>query len=139
MKKTLSGIAALVIFVYIGTRGLIEPITNFFLWLVKLNMTQSNVSIAGDIFVRVATFLVSYAVVGFIFESIGWFNSDAMKVVYFIVSTLVSFALCYVVMILETYKLEIAIGIGVIIVALIITGIILYIKNRDDKKELEGK
>ena len=125
MKGIIAGLITLVLFVFFITSGLFEGIMNFFIWLVTLNATQSNVSMAGEIFVKIVTFVVSYTAVGILFNAIGWFDSDAMKLVYFIVSTLVSFALCYVVMLLETYLLYIAIGLGVLL--LLIIGIIIFL------------
>lgn len=131
MKKALGSIAALIIFVFLCTSGLFEGITNFFVWLVTLNMTQSSVSTVGEIFVKVATFAITYTVVGIIFNAIGWFDSDVMKIVYFIISTLISFALCYVVMIFETHILLFSIILGVILAAVIAFFIITGIRNRE--------
>ena len=130
MKNKIAGILALIVFVFFVTSGLFEGVMNFFIWLVTLNATQSNVSMAGEIFVKIVTFVVSYTAVGILFNAIGWFNSDAMKLVYFIVSTLVSFVLCYVVMLLETYLLYIAIGLGVLLLLIIGIIIFLYFKNK---------
>lgn len=131
MKKALGSIATLIIFVFLCTSGLFEGITNFFVWLVTLNMTQSSVSTVGEIFVKVATFAITYTVVGIIFNAIGWFDSDAMKIVYFIISTLISFALCYVVMIFETHLLLLSIILGVILAAVIVFFIITGIRSRE--------
>ena len=131
MKKALGSIAALIIFVFLCTSGLFEGITNFFVWLVTLNMTQSSVSTVGEIFVKVATFAITYTVVGIIFNAIGWFDSDAMKIVYLIISTLISFALCYVVMIFETHLLLLSIILGVILAAVIAFFIITGIRSRE--------
>mgnify|MGYP007090346220 FL=1 len=131
MKKALGSIAALIIFVFLCTSGLFDGITNFFVWLVTLNMTQSSVSTVGEIFVKVATFAITYTVVGIIFNAIGWFDSDAMKIVYFIISTLISFALCYVVMIFETHLLLLSIIFGVILAAVIAFFIITGIRSRE--------
>lgn len=131
MKKALGSIAALIIFVFLCTSGLFEGITNFFVWLVTLNMTQSSVSTVGEIFVKVATFAITYTVVGIIFNAIGWFDSDAMKIVYFIISTLISFALCYVVMIFETHLLLLSIILGVILATVIAFFIITGIRSRE--------
>ena len=132
MKSKIAGILALIIFVFFITSGLFEGIMNFFVWLVTLNATQSSISAAGEIFVKIASFVVSYMAVGILFNAIGWFNSDAMKLVYFIVSTLVSFALCYLVLILETYLLYLAIGLGVLLLLIIGFIIVLCFKNRDN-------
>lgn len=131
MKKALGSIATLIIFVFLCTSGLFEGITNFFVWLVTLNMTQSSVSTVGEIFVKVATFAITYTVVGIIFNAIGWFDSDAMKIAYFIISTLISFALCYVVMIFETHLLLLSIILGVILAAVIVFFIITGIRSRE--------
>ena len=128
MKKALSGLITLIIIVFIFTSGLIEPLTKFFVWLVTLNMTQSSVSIAGEIFVKIAAFVISYATVGAIFNAIGWFNSGVMKLVYFIISTIVSFALCWLVMIFETHLLLIAIIAGVLLLLAITSFLIIHFK-----------
>ena len=109
------------------TSGLFENISNFLVWLVTLNMTQSKVSIAGEIFVKIATWVISYAAVGLLFRILGWFNSDVMKAVYFIVSTLVSFGLCYVVMLLETYLFYIVITCGILLIVIIVIFVFLHI------------
>ena len=127
MKKALSGLITLIIIVFIFTSGLIEPLTKFFVWLVTLNMTQSSVSVAGEIFVKIATFVISYTAVGAIFNAIGWFDSGVMKLVYFIISTIVSFALCWLVMIFETHLLLISIIAGaLLIIALTVFIIALF-------------
>ena len=115
-----------------------EKITNFLIWLVTLNMTQSSVSIAGEIFVKIASWIISYIVVGFLFKTLGWFNSDVMKFVYFIVSALVSFALCYVVMLLETYLLYIAITCGILLIVIIGIAVFLHIKHRKKWRLING-
>ena len=130
MKGRIAAIIVFLLFIFIFTSGLFEGIFNFLTWLVTLNMTQSNISMAGEIFVKFATWIISYTVVGMIFHALGWFDSDAMKFVYFVISTLVSFALCYIVMLLETYLLYIVIGLGVLLAIVIILAIVLYIRHR---------
>ncbi len=130
MKGKIVGLITLIFFVFFITSGLFESIVNFFVWLVTLNATQSNISMASEIFVKVATFVLSYILVGVLFNAIGWFNSDAMKLVYFIVSTIVSFALCYIVMLLETYLLYIVIVIAVILILIVGIIIVLHLRNK---------
>lgn len=130
MKGRIAAIIVFLLFIFVFTSGLFEGIVNFLTWLVTLNMTQSNISIAGEIFVKIAAWIISYTAVGIIFGALGWFNSDVMKFVYFIISTLVSFALCYIVMILETYLLYIVIGLGVLLAVVIVLAIVLYIRHR---------
>lgn len=127
MKKRIISIIAFLVFIFVLTSGLFENISNFLVWLVTLNMTQSKVSIAGEIFVKIATWVISYAAVGLLFRILGWFNSDVMKAVYFIVSTLVSFGLCYVVMLLETYLFYIVITCGILLIVIIVIFVFLHI------------
>lgn len=127
--KRLSGLVFLIFILIAASNGWIEPIINFFseifIWLFTLSMSQSSVSIAGEIFVKAATFVISYSVVGAIFRAIGWFDSDIMKVAYFVISAIVSFVLCYIVMIFETHLLLIAIIAGVLLIAGIAVCILL--------------
>ena len=130
MKGKILGLIALILFVFFITNGLFESIVKFFVWLVTLNATQSKVSMTGEIFVKVATFVLSYILVGVLFNAIGWFNSDAMKLVYVIVSTIVSFALCYIVMLLETYLFYIVIVIATLLLLVVVISILLRFRNK---------
>ena len=144
MKNKAIAIAVFLLAIFVLTSGLFGGFVDFLVWLVTLNMTQSSVSIAGEIFVKVATWAISYSAVGLLFNALGWFNSDAMKIVYFVISTIVSFALCYVVMILERYLLYIVIAACVLLVAVIAAIVIFYFKDKrkvktaDNQNEGEG-
>ena len=129
MKSKIIGILLFLIMLCIAASGQLANIVNFFIWLVTLNFRKSSVSIAGDIFVRLATFLISYSAVGVLFNVLGWFNSKAMRAIYFIISTFISFVLCYIVMLFETYLLYFVIVFGVLFALVILTIIILYIKD----------
>lgn len=131
MKRKVAGLLSLAIFIFLVTSGIFEGFMNFMIWLVSLNNTQSEVSIMGERFVKVATFLISYSLVGFIFNKLGWFDSDVMKFAYFVVSTLVSFGLCYIVMLLEKYIVAIAIVLLIIILLSIGIAIYLHCRKKD--------
>ena len=134
MKNKVIGIVSLFAFVFICTSGLFEGIMNFFIWLVTLNATESTISKVGEILVKTATFAISFTTVGIISKALNWFNGDLMSVGYFIVSTLVSFGLCYIVMLLETYLLYVAIFVAVALLAVIAIAVIMYSKNRKEEK-----
>lgn len=134
MKGKIISILAFFALIFVLTSGVFESVANFLVWLVTLNMTQSNVSIVGEIFVKIATWAISYIMVGLLFNSLGWFNSDAMKIAYFIISTLISFALCYVVMLLETYLLYIVI-VAVLLLAVLV-GILIFSYVRRKRNNL---
>ena len=95
-----------------------------------LQYITPETSVAGSIIVKILTFAVSYTLVGIIFNALGWFNSKIMSIAYFVISTLLGFALAYVVMLIETHLLEIGITLGVIFVLSIAAIIFIAIKNK---------
>ena len=101
----------------------------FFGWLFLLEYSQADISVGGQIFVRIATFFLSYGIVGLIFHFIGFFNSKVMSAVYIILSTLIGFGLNYIVMLVETYIEIISIVFGVLIGVLIVIFTALFITN----------
>lgn len=129
--KRLSGLLASIVLLLLLCSGIFANIVKFFTWLFTLQYITPETSIAGSIIVKVLTFAVSYTLVGLIFNSLGWFNGKAMSVVYLIVSTLLGFALAYIVMLIETYLLAIGIILGVILIASIVVLIIIHIKNKN--------
>ena len=130
MRK-LSGLIAGLILLFLLCSVILVDIVEFFTWLLMLQYTSPDTSIVGDVVVRILTFAVSYTLVGLIFNSLGWFNSKVMSVVYFIISTLLGFVLAYIVMLIETHLLAIGITLGVIFIASIVVLIIIRIKNKD--------
>ena len=134
MKNKIIGVVSLILFVFICTSGLFEGIMNFFIWLVTLNATESTISKVGEILVKTATFAISFTTGGIISKALNWFNGDLMSVGYFIVSTLVSFVLCYIVMLLETYLLYVVIFVIAALLAVIAIAVIMYKKKRKEEK-----
>ena len=134
MKRIGSIISGIVILLLLCS-GIFTDVLKFFAWRFTLQYSQPDTSIAGGIIVRILTFAVSYGLVGLIFNSLGWFNSKAMSITYFVISTLLGFALSYVVMIIEKYIVIIGIVLGVIALALIAYVIVrAIIQNKKDSK-----
>lgn len=134
MKKTFSAIVALAILIFLCTSGLIEPITKVFVWLITLNFNSPDISIFGQLVAKYGTWIITYSVVGALFNALGWFNSGAMKIVYFIISTIISFLLSWLIMFLEKYQLIIAIVVGIVMIIVIGVMITGYILNRKKQK-----
>ena len=135
MRNKIIGFCMFILFIVLCTSGLITDITKFFTWLVTLNYPTSDISFVGEIFVKTASFIISYISVWLIFNYLNWFNSDIMKLAYFIISTLVSFALCYIVMKIEQYLLVIVIVTAILLVGLIIVSIVI---DRMSKKKKDS-
>ena len=117
--------------------GAFADILKFFAWLFTLQYSQPDTSIAGGIIVRILTFIVSYSLVGVIFNALGWFNGKLMKIIYFVISALLGFFIAYIVWGIEQYILIIGIVMGVIILAAIAYFVIRAIL--DKKKQLNVK
>ncbi len=136
MKKVGSIIASIVILLLLCS-GAFANILKFFAWLFTLQYSQPDTSIAGGIIVRILTFIVSYSLVGVIFNALGWFNSKVMKIVYFVISTLLGFVIAYIVWGIEQYILIIGIAMGVIIMAAIAYFVIRAILDKKKQPDVE--
>ena len=113
MKEKIIGV---IVFIFLAASGWLERITSFFVWLVTLNATDTTISAISEAFVKIATFAISYFLVGLIFNCLKLFNSTLMRVAYFAISTLISFALCFLIMLIEQYITIIAVILFLVIV-----------------------
>lgn len=138
MKKEIVGIVSSIVLLLLLCSGAFADIISFFAWLFTLQYSAPDTSIAGGIIVRVLTFLVSYGLVGVLFTALEWFNSKAMKVIYFIISTLIAFALAYLVWTIETYTVIIGLVMGVIVLAAIVYFVVKGMLGKN-KKQKSGK
>ena len=116
VRVKIASFVALAVLVFLCTSGLIDPITKVFVWLITLNFTSPDASVFGQLVAKYGTWIITYGLVGSIFGFLGWFNRDAMKIVYFIISTIISFLLSWLIMTLEKYLLVIAIVVGSLLV-----------------------
>lgn len=130
MKRQIVGILSAIVLLLLLYSGVLTDIVIFFAWLFALQYSQPDTSIAGGIIVRILTFVVSYSLVGIIFNVLRWFNSKIMSIAYFIISTLFGFAIAYVVWAIEQYILIIGIVLGVIAVLAIALLIAKLIQNK---------
>lgn len=129
--KNLRKLIGLLVTIVIISTGLYKPLWKLFSWLILSNYTPSSLSLPGDIFVRLATFAVTFAIVGALFSEIGWFDKGAMKVTYFVLSTLVSLGLSWIVMVFETH---IQIILLIIMILLLATGLYWGLKWYNHKE-----
>lgn len=137
MKGKISAFIGLIILIFLCTSGLIEPITKVFVWLITIDSNSPDISIFGQLVAKYGTWIITYSLVGILFRSLGWFNSTAMKIVYFILSTIISFLLSWLIMVLENYLWIIAIIIGVLLVVGLGVFITLLIYNKKKKAKEE--
>lgn len=117
MKKVLAPIVGIGILLLIANTNILQALGNFALWLIKLDLTSPDVSIGGQIVIKVLTFLITYAAVGALFNALNWFDSDVMHIVYVVISTILSFVFCHVFHFVEANALWIGIGIAFVVVA----------------------
>lgn len=142
MRDAKSIIVGIILFILIATGVflvLIELTGEFIkltLWIFQLSLTDFGLSPAIEIIIKSLTFILSYALVGIIFNSIGLFNSNLMKFVYFVVSTLIGFALSYVIMVSQ--KHIIIISWSILGLAIVIATMIFVIYLRQKRNDLKG-
>ena len=130
MKSRLLSLLALIIVIFVFASGIFTCITEGVIWLVTLDFNSPNISIFGQIIVKYGTWLITFFLVGILFKGLGVYNSDAMKIVYFIISTFISFLFSWLFYFLEEYSL--------IILIVIVTIIIIYsAKERSKEKNYE--
>lgn len=134
MKRIGGAIAGIVILLLLCS-GAFTDIARFFAWLFTLQYSQPETSVAGGIVVRILTFMVSYSLVGVIFNALGWFNSKAMSIAYMVVSTLLGFALAYLVWTIEQYILIIGIIFGIVVLFTIAFLIVWFAFLRKNRKK----
>ena len=123
----------LIVLIFLCTSGLIEPITKVFVWLITIDSNSPDISIFGQLVAKYGTWIITYSLVGVLVNALGWFNSTAMKILYFILSTIISFLLSWLIMIFENYLLVIAIVIGVLLIMGLGIFITLFIYNKKKK------
>lgn len=132
MRKLLVFLVGIVLLLLLCS-GFFVDFIEFFTWLFTLQYIAPDTSIFGNIIVRILTFAVSYTLVGIIFNTLGWFNRKIMSIAYVIASTLLGFALAYVVMIIEEYLLEIGVVLSVIFTIAVVVIIFIIINNKNNK------
>ena len=137
MKQKIAAGCGIGAVIFFATSGLFEWFTKIFVWLITIDSKTPTISVVGQIFVKYSTWIITFRLIKKLFKAIGWYDSDAMKMVYFAISTLVSFALSYVIMIFEKYILWIALGILIIILLVIGIGLTLYFVNKKRTKKSE--
>lgn len=106
------------------------------LWLFQLSLTDFGLSPTIEIIIKLSTFVLSYTIVGIIFNAIGLFNSNVMKFTYFVISTLIGFALSYVIMVLQ--KHIIVISWSILGLAIVIATMIFVIYSHQKRDDLKG-
>lgn len=137
MKKFLSWLSGIIILILLCS-GIFADIVKFFAWLFTLQYSQPETSIAGGIIVRILTFAVSYTLVGLLFNNLGWFDSNAMKIAYFVISTIISFVLAYIIWTIEKYILIIGIVLGTIFISLFVFFVVKMVLAKKKKKGLKN-
>ena len=135
MKGRLLAILAFGLVIFVITSGLFDSITKVAVWLVTLDMNAPTISIVGQLIVKYGTWIITFLLVGSLFELLGCFNSKVMSIIYVILSTVISFLLSWLVMLIEQYLLFIVIAIVVLLTVSIV--IIILVKKHKQRKELK--
>lgn len=138
MRKTFGSILGLAVLIFICTSGLVEPVTKVFIWLITLQYNSPDISLFGQLVAKYGTWIITYSLVGMLFNALGWFNGGAMKIVYFIISTILSFLLSWIIMVFEKYLWIIAIVVGCLLLLMVGALITMFIVNRGKAQNVNG-
>ena len=139
MRQKIIGYLLLFLVIFAITSGLFGCIAKVAIWLVTLDMSAPAISIAGQLVVKYGTWVITFSLVGAIFDFFGLFNSRLMSLLYVTISIVVSFALSWLVMLIEQYLLTIVI-IVLALLCLSLAALILvrWYKKKKKNKAVEG-
>lgn len=137
MKKILApfiGIAAFFILI-LFLSYVFPPLIEFLAWwfLTKETIT-APLSTGQAVLIDIITHAVMYISVGALFGFLGWWNSDAMHVVYVIGSEVISLLLALLLRFIIDYYWILFIVLGLIVVAAIV--LFTLTKKKEKKEEL---
>ena len=138
MRKTFGSILGLTVLIFICTSGLVEPVPKVFIWLIILQYNSPDIFLFGQLVAKYGTWIITYSFVGVLFNALGWFNGSAMKIVYFIISTILSFLLSWIIMVFEKYLWIIAIVVGGLLLLMVGALITMFIVNREKAQNVNG-
>ena len=114
MKGKITSFFMLIVIVVLAKYDGLKIIGDVFIWIFSLNYNSPDISVGGQIFVKIMCPVISFAVVGLIFKLLGLFDSIIMKAVYFVISSILSFGLSWIIMLIEKYSLLITIVLGIL-------------------------
>ena len=135
MRKTFGSILGLTVLIFICTSGLVEPVIKVFIWLITLQYNSPDISLFGQLVAKYGTWIITY---GVLFNALGWFNGSAMKIVYFIISTILLFLLSWIIMVFEKYLWIIATVVGGLLLLMVGALITMFIVNRGKAQNVNG-
>ena len=127
MKDKIIGCVIGVAVIFVITSGLFTEIAKTAVWLVTLDFETPEISIFGQLVVKYGTWIITFTLVHLIFNFFGWFNHKIMKIVYAAISTVISFFLSWLIMIMEKYQTIILIIVAVLTVIAIIGLIVVNV------------
>ena len=137
MKKAIASISGIVVLLLLCS-GVFSDIFKFVSWLFALQYSAPETSMAGEIAVRILTFLASFSLVGILFNALQLFDSKLMSFSYCIISTLLGFVFSYIVWSIEQYTFIIGIIFGSVVALaapVFVIGLVARAKEKKSEKE----
>lgn len=117
-----------------GFGNFIAGLLKFVGWLFALENSQAPTSESGQIVVRILTWLVSYTLVGLVFTLFKCWEKKSMKTAYWVISTIVSFGLSYLVMLFEQHIVTILIALAIVAVVILAIWLAVYFVRKKKVK-----
>ena len=104
-------------------------------WFVTKETVSAPLSTGQTILIDVVTHLITYASVGVLFGFLGWWNKDAMHIVYVVISEVISLLLALLLRFIIDYYWIIFIILGVLLITAIVLFIILKSKEKKEEED----
>lgn len=137
MKKILSPfIAIAVLFAILFFLSYVFPPLMEFLawWFLTKETITAPLSTGQAVLIDILTHAITYISVGVLFGFLGWWNSDAMHVVYVIGSEVISLLLALLLRFIIDFYWILFIVLGLLVVAAIV--LFILAKKKEKKEEL---
>ena len=136
MRKLFAPFIAVVAFIIaiVFLAYVFPPLMEFLAWrFVTKESVSAPLFTWQTILIDIVTHLITYASVGVIFGFLGWWNKDAMHIVYVVISEVISLLLALLLRFIIEYYWIIFIILGVLLVTAIVLFVIL--KSKEKKEE----
>ncbi|HOJ44626.1 MAG TPA: hypothetical protein PK340_01125 [Bacilli bacterium] len=129
----LSGVLALFVLTWIAQSGLLIWLRDFLIWYINFMVTASTLNNVFVLIGKILTWVISYFLVGVIFNKLGWFNSKVMHITYVVIAFIINIFLTIILMFVQEYAVWIVSGLIIIAICLIIFVVVYAI--RENKRE----
>lgn len=138
MRKLFAPFIAIAVFIIaiVFLAYVFPPLMEFLAWwFATKEAVSAPLSTGQTILIDIVTHLITYASIGVIFGFLGWWDKDAMHIVYVVISEVISLLLALLLRFIIDYYWIIFIILGVLLITAIVLFIILKSKEKKEEED----